>query len=73
MTLSGKIEFIWDKAYTDALGAGLADPFDYADKKAAPFIARLKRAERAQAQRTPRHTNLAGRRQAAEMRAMHKA
>jgi hypothetical protein len=69
MTITEKIEFIWDKAYTDALGAGLSDPFAYADAKAAPYRAILARVERAQAQRTPRHTNLAGRRQAAARRA----
>ena len=69
MTITQKIEFIWDKAYTDALGAGLADPFAYADAKTAPYRATLARVERAQAPRTPRHTNLAGRRQAAARRA----
>ena len=63
MTLTEKAEYVWSKAYGDALGAGHAEPFAYADAKAAPHIARLRRAERAQAPRTPRHTNLAGRRQ----------
>lgn len=69
MTIAEKIEFIWDKAYTDALGSGARDPFAYADKKAEPYRALLARVERAQAPRTPRHTNLAGRRQAAARRA----
>ena len=68
MTFTEKAEFIWNKAYNDALGAGEADPFAYADAKAAPHVARLRRAERAQQQRTPRHTNLAGRRQWAARR-----
>ena len=68
MTITQKIEFIWGKAYTDALGAGLSDPCAYADAKAAPYRAALARVERAQAPRTPRHTNLAGRRQAAARR-----
>ena len=63
MTLTEKAELIWDKAYADALGAGHADPFAYADAKVAPHVARLRRAERAQAKQAPRHTNLAGRRQ----------
>jgi hypothetical protein len=37
MTLAEKVSFIWDKAYTDALGAGLSDPFAYADRKADEF------------------------------------
>jgi hypothetical protein len=69
MTISEKIEFIWNKAYSDALGDGVGDAFAYADKKAAPYVAQLHRAERAQAQKTPRYTNLAGRRQAAARKA----
>lgn len=69
MTLTEKIELVWEKAYTDALGSGLHDPFAYADAKAAPYAAKLRAVERSQQPRTPRHTNLAGRRQAAARRA----
>jgi len=37
MTLSEKIRFIWEKALADAIGAGISDPFSYADGKADAF------------------------------------
>lgn len=41
MSFAEKLSFIWDKAYTDALGAGLADPFAYADSKVQAFKRKL--------------------------------
>lgn len=48
MTISDKIEFLWNKAFEDALGAGHADPSTYADDKVASLHAHLRRVERAQ-------------------------
>lgn len=69
MTISDRISFLWDKAYTDALGAGHADPFEYADKAVAQLSAHLRRVENHQ--KHPNgfaRPNQAGCRQAAERR-----
>ena len=66
MTLAEKAIFIWNKAYTDALGAGHPDPDAYAKAKAAPYKAKLAAAERAQSGANRlRRGSRAGRAQAA--------
>ena len=71
MTMAEKIEYIWNKSYTDALGAGHADPFTYADERAAPLVAKLRAAERRQQHPNglPQRGSRAGRYQAALRRA----
>lgn len=71
MTITEKIEFLWDKAYQDALGRGDADPFATAAAAVSNLSATLRAVERRQA-----HPNghlrvgcRASRRQAAERRA----
>jgi hypothetical protein len=63
MTITQKIEYLWNKAYTDALGAGEADPYAYADAKVAYLVARLHRVERAQSGVRFQRGSRAGRRQ----------
>lgn len=71
MSLSIKITAAWSAAFWDAIGCGLtADQAEArANEATAASRAQLRRIERAQAPKVPRHTNLAGRRQAAERRA----
>lgn len=66
MTTSERISYLWDKAYTDALGVSHSDPFAYADKAVAHLVADIHRAERNS--RGFVRPNRAGRRQAAERR-----
>ncbi|NVO13868.1 MAG: hypothetical protein HXX10_07515 [Rhodoplanes sp.] len=69
MSISKKIEFLWNKALEDAMGAGEADPFAYASSKVARMSAQLRAVERAQqyaGNGHPRVGSRAGRRQAAE-------
>ena len=47
MTITQKIEFLWNKAYFDALGAGI-DADAYADEKVAHLRATLRAVERHQ-------------------------
>lgn len=65
MSISDQITYLWDKALTDAMGAGEADPFAYADAKVAPLRARLRQVERRQAHPNglPQRGSRAGRRQ----------
>ncbi len=37
MTLDEKFDYLWNAAYQSALGAGLDDPFRYADRAVATF------------------------------------
>jgi hypothetical protein len=70
MTLTQKIEFLWNKALTDAMGAGHADPFSYAAEKVSSLSSTLRAVERQQTYGAlPRHSNQAGFRQAAARRA----
>jgi len=41
MSLGEKIEFLWNKALDDAMGAGEPDPWSYADAKVAHLVAEL--------------------------------
>jgi hypothetical protein len=73
MTLTEKIEYLWDKAYWDAIGAGETedDASAYAKRKCAGLQATLAHVERKQAHPNGhlRQGGRAGRRQAAERRA----
>ena len=70
MSITDKISFLWNKALTDAMGAGHPAPFDYADAQVASLRAMLRAVERKQAHPNghPVAGNKAGRRQAAERR-----
>jgi hypothetical protein len=74
MTISEKIAFLWNKAVEDATGAGLADPFTYADNKVAHLRAMLRAIERKQQYAgtgLPRVGSRAGHRQQAERHAQY--
>ena len=47
MTITQKIDILWSKAYTDALGAGI-NPDAYADEKVSHLRATLRAVERKQ-------------------------
>ncbi len=70
MSTTKQIEFLWNKALEDAMGAGESDPYAYADGKVAHLKARLHAVERAQAGANFRPGYRPGLRQAAERRAV---
>lgn len=71
MSITDKISAKWQAVFFDATGCGMTE--DQAEQAAncatAGMRALLRCVERAQAPQTPRHANLAGRRQAAARRA----
>lgn len=67
MSLTKQIATLWNAKFWDAVGCGEteAQAARIADSATASLRATLKRVERAQGPQLPRHSNLAGRRQAA--------
>lgn len=70
MSIEDKIAYLWDKAYTDALGVGHPAPADYADNATKNLRATLRAVERRQVygDNHPRLGSRAGRAQAASRR-----
>ncbi len=72
MSIEDKIAYLWKHHYERALGCSHSDPFAYADAQVAHLNAQLRRVERAQIGLNQlRVGSRAGRRQAAERRALH--
>jgi len=43
MTIEKQIEYLWHSSLERAIGAGVADPFDYADASVASLNAKLRK------------------------------
>ena len=71
MNLSDKIAIVWNNAFADAMGCGRTEDQAeaHANRATADLRAALAAVQRAQMPQTPRHSNLAGRRQHAARRA----
>lgn len=46
MTIEKQIEYLWNSSLERAIGAGVADPFDYADASVVSLNAKLRKINR---------------------------